>query len=230
MHERVKKNCSQPYLREEVLTQQIATALQVASLPDETADWLFQQLDLEHQQAKQLINAAKQRSLQEIEDLDKKLDRLTVAYLDAGAFSAAEFRKRKAEMLGHKRKVQDSLAALESEDNARFEPLKRFINGSKQLKYVAHSDDSGELRGSLQKVGSNLTLRDRNLHWEPHGAWQLVVDQGLFAQRTPAPAMAGAVVDGKTHQTSTKWSQRDTSRTHIAVFKRISPLPRQIDA
>jgi hypothetical protein len=42
---RVKKDCSQPYVREENMTTQIAAALTSVSLPDDTADRLVQRLE-----------------------------------------------------------------------------------------------------------------------------------------------------------------------------------------
>ena len=144
-----------------------------------------------------------------IGSIEKKLDRLTAAYLDAGAFSAAEFRKRKEETLGKKRLLLDSIATLDQSENQRFEPIIRFLNGSKQMKYVAERKNPKELRATLEDIGSNLTVRDRRLHWEPRGAWKLVVDCGSFAQPVTAPAIAGAAAVGETHQTSIKWRRRE---------------------
>jgi hypothetical protein len=140
-------------------------------------------------------------------------NRLTAAYLDAGAFSAAEFRKRKEESIGKKRTLLDSIAALDEEENQRFEPVIRFLNGSKQMKYVAKRGNPKELRESLEVVGSNLTVRDRRLHWEPRGAWKLVVDSGSFAQHNTAPGNPGAVWAGETHQISWEWSLLEQIRT-----------------
>jgi hypothetical protein len=149
----------------------------------------------------------------EIGNLEMTLDRLTAAYLDAGAFTATEFRSRKAEVLGTKRKLEDDITALDREETARFEPLIRFVNGSKQMKYVAERSDPKELRAKLEEIGSNLALKDKKLTWEPRGAWQLVVDQGSFAHFNTALVPSAAIFRGETHFPATKWSQRDTSET-----------------
>lgn len=188
------------------MTDQIAAALGSVSLADVTADALMQRLDEEQGEAQALIEQAKKEKNKEIEKIDKKLDRLTVAYLDAGAFSAAEFRKRKAEAIGRKRSLMDSIAELEKEGAERFEPLKQFINGSKQMKYVAEGRDLANLRENLKQIGSNLKMFDRKLHWEPRGAWQLVVNQGSFAHSETRAPNFGARACGETHQIATKWS------------------------
>ena len=208
---RVKKDCSQPYLREENATEQIAAVLTSVSLPDDRADWLIEQLEGERQERGGLLGEAKRQAQMQIEKLDRQLDRLTAAYLDAGAFTAAEFRKRKEEALNRKRKFLDDLAALDRDDVRRFEPLKRFVNGSKQMKYDAQTSNPQELRASLEKVGSNLTIRDRQLHWEPRGAWKLVVDQGSFAQHNAAPEISGAAFVGETRLYPTKWSDGESN-------------------
>jgi len=219
---RVITNCSQPYLREESMTQQIADALICVSLPDDVADRMIGQIEAERDSSKNVIEDAKHKARKEISQLDRKLDRLTVAYLDAGAFSAAEFRKRKEESIGKKRTLLDTLVSLDEGENQRFEPVIRFLNGSKQMKYVASRGNPKELRKSLEEVGSNLTVRDRRLHWEPRGAWKLVVDSGSFAQHNTAPGNPGAVLAGETHQISAEWRRRELNprpeKTRMAAY------------
>jgi DNA invertase Pin-like site-specific DNA recombinase len=201
---RMKEGCSQPYLREEATTVQIAAVLTSFSLPDDLADWLVQRLNAERQQSGGMLQEAKRRLESEIEKINTKLDRLTAAYLDAGAFTAAEFRKRKEENINRKRKLLDDLAVLDRQDILRFEPITRFVNGSKQLKYVVQRANPTELRAKLEKVGSNLTIRDRKVHWFPRGAWKLVVDKGSFAQHNAAPKISGAAFVGETRLCPTK--------------------------
>jgi site-specific DNA recombinase len=208
---RVKKDCSQPYLREEDMTAQIAAALSFASLPDDRADWLIGELDARRRQNGAVLQEAKQHAEKEIEKINTKLDRLTAAYLDAGAFTAVEFRKRKEETINRKRKLLDNIAALDRQDVLRFEPITRFVNGSKQLKCVAKSAEPRELRAELENVGSNLTVRDRKLHWFPRGAWKLVVDQGSFAQHNAAPEISGAAFVGETRLHPTQCTRQDSN-------------------
>jgi hypothetical protein len=208
---RMKRKCSQPYVREECMTEQIGEALVKVSLPDYRADWLIERLNAERDEAGGLLGEAKKDIDEQIEKIDKQLDRLTAAYLDAGAFTAAEFRKRKAEALNRKRKLLDDQAALDENQNMRFEPVKRFVNGSKQMKYAAERCDPKEMRKELQTIGSNLTVRDRKLHWFPRGAWKLVVDLGSIAQHNAAPELSGAALVGKSRLYPTEWSDGESN-------------------
>ena len=144
---------AQPYMREESMTAQIADVLKTASLSDRVADWMIGQIEAERDSSKSVVEDAKHRAVKQMVGLDKKLDRLTAAYLDAGAFSAAEFRKRKEESIGKKRTLLDSVVSLDDEENQRFEPVIRFLNGSKQMKYVAKRGNPKELREKLESIG-----------------------------------------------------------------------------
>jgi site-specific DNA recombinase len=202
---RVKKDCSQRYIREESMSEQIAAVLRSVSFPDDMATRMVQKVEAKRVSAKSVIEPAKRHLVKEIEKADVKLGRLTAAYLDAGAFTADEFRKRKQETINKKRDLTENLAALDRSDVIRFEPVIRFINGSKQMKYVAEEGKPAELRAKLQKVGSNLILGNRRLRWEPRGAWKLVVDQGSFAQHNAAPEISGAAFIGETRLYPTEW-------------------------
>ena len=208
---RVKIHCSQRYVREENVTDQIAAALIRASLGDDLADWLVEQLNERRRQNAEKLHVAKRKVEKEIATIDVKLDRLTAGYLDAGAFTAAEFRKRKAEVINRKRKLQDDVIALDRQDVLRFEPITRFVNDSKQMKYVAAKADAKELRTKFANVGSNLTIQDRKVHWFPRGAWKLVVDQGSFAQYNTAPEISVAAFLGESRLYPTKCTLQESN-------------------
>jgi site-specific DNA recombinase len=208
---RVVRDGPQPYAREESVTEQIAQALIEASIPDHWAEWMIQELESERAAGNDSGKDVRERSETEIAKLNVKLDRLTVAYLDAGAFSAAEFRRRKADVIGAKRKLLDDLTILAKAEESRFEPIIRFVNGSKQRKYIASRAIPQELREEFQKTGSNLKLDDRKIKWEPTGASQLVVDQGRFAQTNTRAPKFGARVFGETGLSSPKWSDGESN-------------------
>ena len=189
--------CPQKYLREEKLTEQIASLLASLSLPDDIADWMVEEVRLQREKESGASSNLRQATENDIKKLDGQVDRLTAAYLDQAAFTPEEFRQRKNNLLNTKQQLIEKLKKLESDDVARFEPLIRFINRSKQTKYVARRSDPKELRAELEKTGSNLKLLNQKLEWEPRGAWKLVVAQGSMAHRHTAPEISGAVCDGK---------------------------------
>ena len=203
--------CSQKYLREETLTVQIASLLERVSLPDETADWMVAELYRQREQKSGASEAARTATQKEIEKLDGQIDRLTAAYLDHAAFTPAEFRGRKSDLLNTKQLVVEKLNAFNTDEVVRFEPLIRFLNRSKQAKYVAARGEPKELRAELEKTGSNLQLLNQKLKWEPRGAWKLVVAQGSMAHPHTAPEISGAVFDGKSRDVPNEWAIQDSN-------------------
>jgi len=194
----VRRDCPQPYPREEALTDQIATVLIDHSIPDDWADWMIGELQAEQKRGQGATAAATESEEREIKKLDQKIDRLTAGYLEGGAFSPAEFKKRKEEMVVAKRALMDKATARSREDVLRFEPVIRFIHRSRQAKNVASRSEPAELRTEFQNIGSNPRLDNRRLVFDPRGAWKTVVGQGSFAHQTSARAVARAEAAGET--------------------------------
>ena len=200
---RVKKDCSQPYVREEKITEEIAKTLEAASIPDEWADWMIGELEQDRETTAQVEKDAEDNLKRKIQETEAKLDRLMVGYLDK-LFSPEEYKKEKNRILAEKQELTERLAQHQANRRSRFEPEISFIQSLKQAKIVASSGNAAEQRDFMKKVGSNLTLREKSLRFVPRQAWQLVVDSGRLAQQTTAPSHDGAAVVGKPDQISTQ--------------------------
>ena len=188
---RVKRNCSQPYMREEKVTEQVAFALKAASIPDDWADWIVSQLELDQKNDLLAGQTAEQAFKNEIRVIESKLDRLMIGYLDK-LFGPDEYRESKNRLLAEKQDLSEKLNTLTNEYSSRFEPAIRFVNDVKQAKYVAEHGNAIDQRDCFKKVGSNPYFLDRTLRYVPRNAWKLVVDSGRFAHPTSAPSHDGA--------------------------------------
>jgi hypothetical protein len=135
--------------------------------------------------------------------VDERLGRLMKAYLEE-AISLDEYRFEKNTRVNDKRRLEDQIIALEKNRSSWLEPAIRFVEASKQAGFWAETGTVEEKRDFLKKVGSNLQISNRTLTLVPRGAWELVVDQGSFAQRNTAPSHGGAAFFGETHQISTE--------------------------
>jgi len=133
-----------------------------------------------------------------IKDDEERLERLMQGYLDR-ALSLEEYRKAKARIINEKKQKEEDLAELERHRSGWFEPAIRFVNDLKTAEMVASSHNPAEKLEFAKTTGSNFRLVNRELVSLPRDAWQLVVDQGSFAQSNTAPAIAGAVFAGETH-------------------------------
>jgi hypothetical protein len=128
-------------------------------------------------------------------------------YLD-NLFSPEEYRARKNQILAEKQGLAERLTSLRQNHETRFEPVIRFVRGLKEAKIAASSTDAVEKREFMKRIGSNLELVNRTLRFVPRNAWQFVVDSGRLAQRTTAPAIAGAGYVGETDQNHNEAERR----------------------
>jgi len=217
--------CSQRYVREERITEQIQEVLRSVSIPDKWADWMIGQLEVERETDAAQHKEAERATIREIERVDARLDRLTNAYLD-GAFPVTDYRRKKAQLLNERQEAKERLVAYEAMRSARFEPAADFIRRSKQAKYVADTGDETKLRAELEHIGSNLLLTDQKLVWEARGAWKSLVAQGPFTARTTG---ARGTSDPETADPDelAYWSAlSDIVRSNCqAALVRVSPLP-----
>ena len=189
---RVKKNCSQPYVREEVVTEQVATALTSFTIPDDWANWMIGELQLDRERDAADAASSEGAIKEEIRLVETKLDRLMTGYLDQ-LFGPEEYKLSKNRILAEKHDLMQRRAAFVTSRESRFEPAIRFINRVKQAKIVALGGDAAAQRDFLKSVGSNLNVFDREVRFEARGAWKVVGRQRVLGAYEKAPvAKTGA--------------------------------------
>ncbi len=195
---RVKKDCSQPYVRETSIAAQVTEYLRLISMPQCEADAMIQAL--QEERATQALS--RKQAMQELRnrvcEIDQKLDRLMDVYLEQG-ITRDEFKAAKATLVKEKQLLKEQLHQLEENRGDWFEPALKFLNTAKSTAFVADTGTEEEKRELLKKIGSNFTISNRHLSVTPRGAWKLVVDQGSFAQTPTAPRISGAATCGELH-------------------------------
>ncbi len=182
---RVKKDCSQPYVREEEVSKQIDKAILSVALPDEEADWLIAELEEANAEAVEAAASDEQKTTDEITGIDQKVDRLTAAYLDA-SLTLPEYREMKNKLIEAKQLLKEKLAAFGDNRSKRFEPAIRFVKALKEATFLASSDDIPKKRDFFKKVGSNPTILNQGIKFTPRDAWQTLTTYGRIAQHGSA--------------------------------------------
>ena len=202
--------CSQPYVREELISRQVADYLNRVALPEPMADAMIAELQAEQRDDAGSRQAAIDAVRDRIRTTDARLGRLMTAYVE-DAISLDEYRREKNRLVDEKRNLEDQVVALEMKRASWLEPAIRFISEAKSAGFLASTGSEEKNRDFLRKVGSNLTISNRILTVTPRGAWQLVVDAGRFAQTNAAPLTGAAAFLGETDQTTTKRRGRDSN-------------------
>src|SRR3989339_924465 len=172
-----KKNpnhiCSQNvFTREEKISSQIKEVIQKVSLPDDWADKMLNELEIEKETKAQSSRFFAQKTENEIKAIDEKLEKLMNAYLE-NALNLAEYREAKNKLVNQKQLLKDKLTAFEQKSNNRFELAAKFINSVKQAEIIALQENPEQGRDFLKKIGSNFRIAERTLSFPLKNAWIL---------------------------------------------------------
>ena len=161
-----KGPCSQKYVREEVITEQMKDVLKEHSLSEAVVDWLMTEIGKEKSQNQGLLTIEVDIVNGEIASIDAKLDKLMNAYLE-NALSLEEYQSAKSKLVGEKHVLKDKISALEKKSVDQFEPVVDFFQSCKQAGILAKSDDKAKIQEQFQKFGSNPLVIHRALAAKP---------------------------------------------------------------
>ena len=188
--------CSQSYIREEVLADQINKQIQKVSLPPSWADKMIAELEKDKEQEAKDGAVFAQNLKSQIKELEDKLDALLDAHLD-GTITKVEYTAKKQKILNQKIEISEKLKDFEQNGNHWLEPAKKFILDRKQAEIIALQENLFEKKDFLKKIGSNRILRERELVFEPRGAWQILSKSALSARRARAEALCAEATNAE---------------------------------
>ena len=174
-----KGNCSEKYLREESLLEQVKKIVEQVSLPDDWAENMLHKLDGERAQA-HTTSRADVRCLEEGQpEIEKKLEKLLDMKLE-GMIEAGEYVQKKNKLLQQKADLDQRSQDSERNGNEWLEPMREFIIRSCQAKKLLSQDDPQEFRTFLKTIGSNVLLKGQTLRPEATRGWRVLLQNRRF--------------------------------------------------
>ncbi len=164
--------CSQSYVREEVLTEQMRAAVRSLSLPPQFARKILDR----HTKSTRLTQDPGHLQ-DELDQIDERLRKLSERYLD-DEFSPEEYRDIKNPLIRHRASIREKfeqarIAYLNPHLSAR-----TFLDEAIQVFSTANSGNLADLCRFLRTVGSNHQIRDKQYTFSPLGAWKTVALYG----------------------------------------------------
>jgi len=168
-------SCSQPYIREENLAEQISKILQKVSLSSAWARKMIKELDKEKEKNSQAELSFAQNLKMEIKRYEEKLDKLLDAHLEE-TVEKREYIAKKQKILNQKIGNEQKLKDFEQKGNRWLERCIEFIKSANQAKIIALHGNFFEKRNFLKKIGSNLLLWDKKIILNPRGAWKILAN------------------------------------------------------
>ena len=181
--------CSQKYVREENLNEQISSILQKVSLPDSWAKIMIAELNKEKDKTERADFSFVQNLKSQIKEYKDKLDKLLDLRL-SGTISTEEYAAKKQKILNQKIEISEKLKDFERKGNRWLELCKNFILTANQAQIAALGDNFSKKKNFLKRIGSNPLLRERLVFVEYKNPWKLL--ENSFAEaRGEAPSEAG---------------------------------------
>jgi site-specific DNA recombinase len=152
--------CSQGYVLEKELVEQIQTRLQTISLCDAYCDWMLDEVKKWEDSDATASHSVVQQLTKDIKAHETRMEILVSAYLD-GDVPKAIYLKKKDEIMRASRTLEEKLRAVERQGNDWIEPLREWILDTKQAAFLSSSDNLAEIASFVKKVGTNHTVRDK---------------------------------------------------------------------
>ena len=150
--------CRQPYIREELLEDQISTLLKPFTLPPGWADQLFAKLEEDKKQIALTNRRLVAQRKAKIIEINGRLQKLVETFLD-DLVDRETYAAEKAKLLGEKKSIEEQRDCLNTGRTSWLEPFEKWIFSAKNAEKVVVSGTKDEKRGlALEVFGSNMTL------------------------------------------------------------------------
>ena len=155
--------CSQKYVNQENLANEFRRVASDVAIP---VGWVpkwekliekYEILDVQNREANTI------KLEKESESVDQKLNLLLDGFLDS-TLDAETYKAKKNELFEKKLKLQEKIGQIRTSGSVWLEPLREFINVSKNCGKIALAkNNSDELASIGKNIGSNYFLTDRHL-------------------------------------------------------------------
>lgn len=171
-----REMCSQKYVREELLTEQIKSFLQKVSLSSQDTEEILRELDKDEQKVKISGGVIVQNLKSESVDIGTKLDKLLSAYLDE-IVSAEEYTAQKQKLLSRKVECSEEISEIENGSVSRLEPARAFVKSLNHAIELVQSGDKSEMTTFLKQIGSNHILIDKSFSFSPRKPYEILASR-----------------------------------------------------
>ena len=159
---KLKRTCSQRFLREEDLKEQVRAEVEKVALPEDWANHMIEEINRNKEELAQSSVRAAQLLKDQIAQLEAQLSRLLDLFM-SGDVDRDSYQAKRSDLVNRKMELKAELEKVGRPDDERLEPLINFVNWSKQLNKQVFGGDFRAQAAALQKIGSNRVLIDKKI-------------------------------------------------------------------
>ena len=177
--------CSQSYVREEQLAEQLQAQLQTISLCDRYTDWMLEQVREWEREEVSASQSESQKLSSKISANEVRMNKLVSTYLD-GDIPKEIYLKQKDKLMRSSLALEEKKKVFESGGNDWVEPLREWILDTKQAAFLSSSSDFHKIASFVKKVGTNPLVRDKSARFAAPAPSVFVAKRRAFLPRTAA--------------------------------------------
>ena len=180
--------CTQKYVREEAISEQVDRMIGKVALEAAIADLMAAELEKERAASAQAEETAAAATKAAIAACERQIDLLLDLRLSEQV-SEAEYVQRKHLLVNRKAELRGKLESFGENRRNRFEPAIRFVLEAKHGGELLADGNPEQKRDFLKKIGSNLRVAEKSLALTFKNPWQFVADFNSH----PAPILGDNV-------------------------------------
>jgi len=182
--------CSQKYLQEGLLAEQLKDQLQKVALPDDWAEKMLAKVNIWEKETTLSNQSFAQNLNDKIKETEIKLDRLVNTFLE-GNLEKDIYLQKKDELIKTKTDLNSKKSDFGRKGSYWIEPLRNFINTAHHAGKLASSNDFYEIKSLAEKIGTNRRLFQKKALWDLVKPYNLIPKYIAFGGAGSAPATLG---------------------------------------
>ncbi len=201
------KKCTDGFLREEKLAEQVRDICQKVSIPDEWRDKFLDKVSKWEQEQNDSSGIFAQNLKDKLKSVKEKINRLIDLHLD-GEIELDEFKQKKNILVEQKADIEQKLNDFERTGNHWLELLKNWIIDANQAHNLAKTKNFPQMKSFLKTIGSNRILLDGKLQISFEKQYELLL-------KLPQEARVEALTEqAKMVQNTEWWTRQDSNLRH----------------
>lgn len=156
------KKCSQPYIRAEVLEEQVLNYMDTITLSTPFVEWAIKWLKVMHSNQEQLREAKYKTAEQSYQEIVKKISKVVEMTID-GMFTTQEGMEKKQELELEKQRLSDELTKMDTHVTEWSNLAIQTFDLVKNIKERFTNGSIEQRKTILRVIGSNLVIKDKKI-------------------------------------------------------------------
>ena len=154
--------CAQGYLSDKALLGELRAILEKVALPDGWGDFLLAECERVKREEKHGKQSFSQNLKRQLDETETKLDKLVNGFL-GGMIEQEIYLKKKEQLLKEKVDLEAQKQDFGKRGVEWVELVRGFVEASNDAGRLISSDDFGEIKAFVKKIGSNRLLLDKKV-------------------------------------------------------------------